>query len=192
MASPALCEYETTARGYKVVYNAPKDFFSYKNCSSCAEGGDAVLMEEGECPRCGCLHSYQEWECCEGCDREWAALVYGQPLSICDERRDDLREGEPQRDLIAELLKARSNYQGALMSDPYAPGWNRICSNFEGDVRDAEKELQEELWECDEARNELMQRSLKAGRTELNEEEQKEMDAMDAWAQKACDALHPK
>jgi hypothetical protein len=71
-ASTPKLEYETTARGYKVVYNAPKDFFSSDHCAACADDrGDAVLMEEGECPRCGCYDSYKEFECCESCDREW-------------------------------------------------------------------------------------------------------------------------
>jgi hypothetical protein len=70
-STPTKCEYETTARGYKVVYNAPKDFFTSDHCAACADDtGDAVLMEEGECPRCGCYDSYKEFECCESCDRE--------------------------------------------------------------------------------------------------------------------------
>jgi flagellar biosynthesis GTPase FlhF len=240
MASP---DYVTTARGYKVVYSAPEDFFSYEHCRDCAEGGDAVLMEEGECPRCGCLNSYKPYECCESCDREWEQAVFGRAAEPEEDYRAELREKSEEelrealaklqeelpalaedysengqkvledamrwkaayqeelesreqptrnRDLIVELTCARSNYQSALMSDPANFGWDRMCSNFEDDVQEAEKALQEELWECDEARKELRRRSRAAGRGELNEEEQKEMDAMDEWAQRAYDALHPR
>lgn len=230
--------YETTARGYKVAYNAPEGFFNEDHCSACAAGGDAVLMEEGECPRCGSYRHVKLYECCESCDREWEERVSGgaaEPEDYRTELREkseeELREAlaklqeelpalaedhsemgqklledamrwkagyqaelesrEPleERDLIADLLRARANYSSALMSDPAEFGWDRLCSNFDDDVREAEKALQEELWDCDEARKKL---SRKAGRTELNEEEKKEMDAMDEWAQRAYDALHPR
>lgn len=236
--------YETTARGYKVAYNAPESFFSYKHCSACAAGGDAVLMEEGECPRCGCLNSYKPYECCESCDREWeeARERSAEPEDYRAELREksdeELREALAKlqeelpalaedhsengqkvladamswwaayqeelasrqtreaparnRDLIVELTCARSKYYSALMSDPTDFGWDRICTNFDDDVQEAKNALQEELWECDAARNKLRWRSHEAGRTELNEEEQKEMDTMDAWAQRAYDALHTR
>ncbi len=67
--------YETTARGYRVAYSVPEDFFTSDHCADCAAGGDAVCMEEGECPRCGCFRSYRDYECCESCDREWASAL---------------------------------------------------------------------------------------------------------------------
>lgn len=243
MASPTPCEYVTTARGYKVVYNAPEDFFSYEHCSNCAEGGDAVLMDCGECPRCGCYRSYKRYECCESCDREWASaheqsaaaqdrpwqmrdvvpldnwLVYlsDEELQdgyeqICEEppserisawktayeterarrrpRMSEYREElrgksleelrqhlaqilgelpELEEDLsengqkvyqdallwkatyeqaigehehaLAELKTAKANYHSALMSEPDRPGYDRICSNFQDELDDAERYL---------------------------------------------------
>lgn len=142
MASPTPCEYETVARGYKVVYNAPQDFFSYKHCSSCAEGGDAVLMEEGECPRCGCLSSYKPYECCESCDREWAALVYGQCPCIRGERcekcyteEDAYTEADKRRLQLAEY---RQELQGKTLAE-----LQECLAKVDADLPDLEKDLSE-------------------------------------------------
>jgi hypothetical protein len=95
MASPTPCEYVTVARGYKVVYNAPADFFSYENCADCAEGGDAVLMEEGECPRCGSYRSYKRYECCESCDSAWLAGRVQEQSAAVQDRPWQMRDVVP-------------------------------------------------------------------------------------------------
>jgi hypothetical protein len=43
----------------------------------------------------------------------------------------------------AQLERARRHYHSALMSDPSAPGYDRICSNFQDEVDAAEQELEE-------------------------------------------------
>jgi hypothetical protein len=257
-------DYVTTARGYKVVYNAPESFFNEDHCASCAAGGDAVLMEEGECPRCGSYHHVKLYECCESCDREWAearersAVTDGSTewaeahtrTTVSDGDRepsyqDELRElslevlraalekvkedlpalaedysefgqevledamrwkaayeaefarrealqpglaagaaappeeeraAAQDRDLIPELQRARANYHSALMSDPARPGYDRACSNFEDEVDELERALQDELEVCvEESRR---SRAVGVATTSLDE-----------WIQSARDAL---
>lgn len=85
--------YETTARGYKVVYDAPADFFGSDHCASCAAGGDAVLMDGGECPRYGCFQNYQCYEC-------------------CDQERAEAREETPAPDLLEPVPGSEEEISG--------------------------------------------------------------------------------
>ena len=119
-------DYVTTARGYKVAYDVPETFFSYKHCSACAAGGDAVLMEENECPRCGCLDSYGAYdECCESCDREWEERVYGRAAEP-EDYRAELRE-KSEEELREALAKVKEELPA--LAEDYSENGQKVLED---------------------------------------------------------------
>lgn len=56
----------------------------------------------------------------------------------------DAAETPAPTPVLSELDRARRDYHSALMSDPSAPGYDRLCSNFETRIRELEQEQEQE------------------------------------------------
>jgi hypothetical protein len=90
--------------------------------------------------------SYERWLDAkyESCHCEELAMDDDPVGALCPHCEMEGENRYWQIEAATERLEAaRSRYRSALMSDPNAPGYDRLCSNFQDEVEAAEQELEE-------------------------------------------------